>query len=128
MELSTIIPTPRTRLLNVITFKVKPMACMRINAARIEMGMEVPTIREALISPKNKKIITMDTKTAITMVCITLFKEDWMESLVSLTTTISRFSSSLCRVSITRLTSRDTSMAVALCCFFTPMEMVSLPS
>ena len=53
IELSTIIPTPSTKLLKVITFKVKPMACIRIRATRMEMGMEVPTIRDARISPKN---------------------------------------------------------------------------
>ena len=78
----------------MITFKVKPIACIRIRAARIEIGIDVPTISDARISPKNRKMITMDTRTAMAMVCITLFSEDWMESLVSLTTTISRFSSS----------------------------------
>ena len=47
-------PTPSTRLLRVITFKVKPMACININAAKMEMGMEVPTIKDAFTSPKNR--------------------------------------------------------------------------
>lgn len=42
IELSTIIPTPRTRLPRVIiTFSEKPMALIRISAARMEIGMEV---------------------------------------------------------------------------------------
>ncbi len=128
MELSTIIPTPSTMLLRVMTFKVKPMACIRIRATRMEMGMEVPTIREARISPKNTYIISMDTITAMAMVCHTLCKEELMESLVSLTTTISRFSSSAVSARIVRFTALDTSMAEALCCFLTPREMVSRPS
>ena len=61
-------PTPSTRLLRVITFSENPMALMEIRAAKIEMGMDVPTIRDAFRSPKNRNIITMDTTTAITMV------------------------------------------------------------
>jgi len=75
MELSTIIPTPSTRDERVTTFKVKPIALIAINVARIEIGIEVPTIRDALISPKNRKIIIMEIITAITMVSITLFKD-----------------------------------------------------
>ena len=69
----------------------------------------------------------MDTITAITMVCITLSKDVLMESLASLTTTISRPGSWAFRLAATLLTSFDTSMAVALCCFLMPTEMVSRP-
>ena len=48
MELSTIIPTPRTRALIVMTFREKPAAVIAINAIRIDVGMELPTIRDAL--------------------------------------------------------------------------------
>ena len=75
IELSTIIPTPRTRALRVIMFKEKPAAHMPTRAARIEIGMEVPTIREAFRSPKNRKMMTMDTMTAMIMVWNTDFKE-----------------------------------------------------
>ena len=61
-------PTPSTRLLRVMTFSENPMALMEIRAAKIEMGMDVPTISDAFRSPKNRNIITMDTTTAITMV------------------------------------------------------------
>ena len=54
IELSTIIPTPRTRLPRVITFREKPMALINMRAARMEIGMEVPTIRDAFTSPKNR--------------------------------------------------------------------------
>ena len=127
MELSTIIPTPSTKLDKVTTFKEKPITWIRIRAARIEIGIEVPTIRDALISPKNRKMISMETTTAITMVCITLFKEEVMLSLVSFTVTISRFSSASIRVLMVCFTDLETSTADALCCFLMPMEMVSSP-
>ena len=127
MELSTIIPTPSTRLDKVTTFKEKPITWIRIRAARMEIGMEVPTIRDALISPKNRKMISMETTTAITMVCITLFKEELISSLVSLTVMISRFSSASVRFLMVFLTALETSTAEALCCFLIPMEMVSSP-
>ena len=127
MELSTIMPTPSTRLDMVTTFKEKPMALIRIKAARMEIGMEVPTISDALISPKKRKMITMEMTTAITMVCITLFKEEVISSLVSLTVMISRFSSASIRVLMVLFTDLDTSTAEALCCFLMPTEMVSSP-
>ncbi len=127
MELSTIIPTPRTRLLRVITFRENPRALMEIRAARMEMGMEVPTIREAFRSPKNRKMITMDTRMAMTMVCITEFREDLIMSLLSLTTTISRLGSAASRRFMVLVTSLDTSTSVLLCCFLMPTAIVSLP-
>ena len=51
MELSTIIPTPKTMDPSVITFREYPLAHIMTNAVRIEIGMEVATIREALTSP-----------------------------------------------------------------------------
>ena len=75
IELSTIIPTPRTRLDRVMTFNVKPMVFMRMRAAKIDTGMEVPTIRDALISPKNSQMMSIATMTAMIMVWNTLFKE-----------------------------------------------------
>ena len=65
-------------------------------------------------------IISTDRQGRITFAnsyCHTLFKEELMESLVSLTTTISRFSSAAVSSRIVRFTSFDTSMAEALCCF-----------
>ena len=75
IELSTIIPTPRTRLDRVMTFNVKPMVFMRMRAAKIDTGMEVPTIRDALISPKNSQMMNIAIMTAMIMVWNTLFKE-----------------------------------------------------
>ena len=69
------------------------MTFIIIRAARIEIGIEVPTIRDALISPKNRKMMIMEIITAITMACITLFKDALISSLLSNTTTMSRSSS-----------------------------------
>ena len=127
IELSTIMPTPSTKLLRVITFRENPMALMEIRAARMEMGIDVPTIRDAFRSPKNRKIITMDTTIAIIMVCITEFKEDLIMSLLSLTTTISKLGSPDSSLFMVRITSFDTCTSVLLCCFLISMAMVSLP-
>ena len=51
MELSTIIPTPSTRDVSEITFKENPISDMAIKVSMIEIGIEVPTITEARISP-----------------------------------------------------------------------------
>ena len=48
MELSTIIPTPRTRPLIVIIFNEYPKLVRRISDIRMEVGIELPTIRDAL--------------------------------------------------------------------------------
>ena len=83
IELSTIIPTPRTRLDRVMTFNVKPMVFMRMRAAKIDTGMEVPTIRDALISPKNSQMMTIEITTARTIVCATSMRDDLMLSALS---------------------------------------------
>ena len=127
IELSTIIPTPRTRLPRVITFREKPMALIRINAARMEIGMDVPTIRDALMSPKNSHRMIMEMITAITMVSITLFKEALILSLLSSTTTMSRFGLLRSRRSMVLFTAFDTSPAEDSCCFLIASVMVSLP-
>ena len=68
MELSTIMPTPRTRALIVMTFKVKPTLVIRIMDTRMEVGIELPTIRDALISPKKSQMMIMEIITARTIV------------------------------------------------------------
>ena len=78
MELSTIIPTPRTRPLMVITFKENPKRVMRIRVIRMEVGMELPTIREALKSPKNRNRTTIDKTIPRISVCPT----DQMDSTI----------------------------------------------
>ena len=127
MELSTIIPTPRTRLDRVMTFREKPMAFIRIRAARMDTGMEVPTIRDAFMSPKNSQIMTMETTTAMIMVWNTLSRELEMDSLLSLMTTTSRAGSSAFRSSTIFSTSLDTSMLLLSWFFLMPRAMVSLP-
>ena len=69
-------PTPSTRLPRVMTFREKSIRCMRIRADRMEMGMDVPTIRDALISPKNSRMITMEMITAMIIVWYTDDRED----------------------------------------------------
>ena len=75
IELSTIIPTPSTRLPKVITLSENPMTLIITRAARIDTGMDVPTIRDAFKSPKNRKITTIDTIIAAIIVCNTLINE-----------------------------------------------------
>ena len=48
MELSTIMPTPSTRPLMVMIFREKPALVIRIRDTRMDVGMELPTIRDAL--------------------------------------------------------------------------------
>ena len=100
IELSTIMPTPRTRALIVMTFKENPTRVIRIRDTRMEVGIELPTIRDALKSPKNRKMMIMEITTAITMVSATSFKESWMESASSLATVMVR-SSVICRQKFT---------------------------
>ena len=127
IELSTIIPTPSTRLLSVITFREKPMTCIIISATRMDIGMDVPTIIDAFQSPKNRKRITMEMITAMIMVWNTDARDSSIISLLSFTTTIS--SSGLLRFncSIVRFTALDTSPAELSCCFLIPREMTSSP-
>ena len=61
-------PTPSTRLPSVMTFREKPMAPIKTRAARMDTGIEVPTINDALMSPKNSQMITMAAMTAIIIV------------------------------------------------------------
>ena len=51
------------------------MAPIKTTAPRIAKGMEEPTIREAFISPKKRKIISIEITTAIIMVWNTLDRE-----------------------------------------------------
>ena len=127
IELSTIIPTPKTRELKVMTFNEKPINAIRINDARIDTGIELPTIRDAFKSPKNKKMMTMDMITAMISVSATLFKELLISSLLSWTTTISRLGLSAFRFLMVLVTALVTSMALFFCCFLMDSTMVSLP-
>ena len=83
----------------VMTFREKTMDFIRIRAAKMDTGMEVPTIRDAFMSPKNSQIMTMETTTAMIMVWNTLSRELEMDSLLSLMTTTSRAGSSAFRSS-----------------------------
>ena len=127
MELSTIMPTPRTRALIVMIFKENPALVSAIKASRMEVGMELPTISDAFQSPKNRKMIAMEMMTASTMVSATSERESTMESAVSLAMVISRSGSSISSASMASFTASDTSMAELSCCFVMEMEMVSCP-
>ena len=127
IELSTIMPTPRTRLPSVITFSEKPMTFIITSAARMEIGIDVPTIMDALKSPKNRKIMTMETITAAIMVCSTLSRELLIISLLSSTTMISKLRFSARSRETVLLTALETSPAELFCCFFTPSTTVSAP-
>ena len=83
IELSTIMPTPRTRALIVMTFKENPTRVIRIRDTRMEVGIELPTIRDALISPKNSQMMTIEITTARTIVCATSMRDDLMLSALS---------------------------------------------
>ena len=111
----------------VTTFRENPITDIRIRAARIDTGMELPTIRDALISPKNRKMITMEMITAITMVVVTELSAEVICSLVSLTTIISSCGCSAFSVSIVRFTDFDTSTALLFCCFLMDRDTVSYP-
>ena len=65
--------------------------------------------------------------TAITIVVITLSREELMLSLLSLTTTISRFGLLRFKRSMVLFTDFETSPAEASCCFLIPREIVSFP-
>ena len=64
-----------------MTFREKPMAPIKTRAARMETGIDVPTISDALISPKNNQIITIEAMTARIIVSNTLSRELTIDSL-----------------------------------------------
>ena len=83
MALSTIIPMPITRAPMVIMFREKPMNFIKRNVTSSDTGMELPTIRLPLKSPKKinrtSMVITMPT----TSVCAMETRESMMVSLLS---------------------------------------------
>ena len=109
----------------VITFKENPICVITMRDIRIEVGMELPTIRDALKSPKNTKMIAMDISTAKTMVTATSCRDSKIESASSLATRISRSLSLALRASMASFTSSERAMAVECCCFVIEREMVS---
>ncbi len=71
MELSTIIPMAITSAPSVIIFREKPATAMTITVTSREIGMELPTIRLAFQSPKNRNRIIMDRITPMSSVLAT---------------------------------------------------------
>jgi len=127
IELSTIIPTPSVSALMVMVFKVKPIKLIKISADKMEIGMEVPTIRDAFKSPKNSQIMIMEIMIARTSVWATSFKELIILSASSRTVMICKFSSAPSRFAIVFFTALETETAVSLCCFVMERDTVSFP-
>ena len=110
-----------------MVFRESPISFMAIRETIIEIGMELPTIREAFKSPKNSQITAIEITTAKTSVSTTDFRASFMVSELSLT--ISRFKP-LCRSirSAARLlTWVDSSIAVLLCCLVISILTVGAP-
>ena len=71
-----------------MTFRLKPIICIRISDDRMDTGMELPTIMDAFRSPKNSHMMTMEMMMARIIVSITELRDDMMESLSSSTMVI----------------------------------------
>ena len=125
VELSTIIPTPSTRALRVITLRLKPMSCISMRDDRMDTGMELPTIIDAFRSPKNSQMMTMEMIMASTIVSITELRDDMMESLSSSTMVICRLGSLAVSSFTTRFTSFETFRVAASCCLLTVRATIS---
>ena len=83
MEESTIIPMAMTRDPSVTMFMENPIMLIRIRVRNREMGMEAPTIRLALKSPKNRNSTAMVNTTPNNRVSATLVRALIMEELAS---------------------------------------------
>ena len=103
------------------------MAPIKTTAPRIAKGMEEPTIREAFISPKKRKIISIEITTAIIMVWNTLDRELLMLSAESEITWISRLGFFPSNFLIKVFTSLLMAMSDLLCSLFKLKVMVSSP-
>ncbi len=80
MEESTIMPIAITREPIVTTLSEKPAKLIKINVASSEIGMELPTIRLALKSPKKIKSTSIEKTTPRTNVCPTELNDEIMLS------------------------------------------------
>ena len=108
-----------------MTFRLKPMSCIRIRDDRMDTGMELPTIMDAFRSPKNSHMMTMEMMMARIIVSITELRDDMMESLSSSTMVICRLGSLLVSSRTTRFTSFETSRVAASCCLLTVNATIS---
>ena len=88
----------------VMTFSEKPAEVIAISDNRIEVGIELPTIREAFTSPKKQENNNHRDTTARIMVTATSFKESRIVSAESFTISIVRSESSAVRVSMVSFT------------------------
>ena len=127
MDASTIIPIPSTNEPMDIRFSEKPAARISVRATITDIGIELPTISEALISPKNINKTIIESITAIISVLNTslidsLIYFELSNIVVMVKSLLFAFSSS-----ITLLTCFDTSTEVDDCCFVIANETTSSP-
>ena len=127
MELSTIIPTPRTSEDMVTMLREYPIAHMATRAVSMEIGIEVPTIRDAFRSPKNSIMMIMEMMMAMIMVSNTDVRELKILSEASSIIWILRFSSLASSSAIRFLACFDILTADSLCFFVRSSMMVSSP-
>ncbi len=99
IELSTIIPIAMTNAPKVTTLNVNPSIFMPIIVANREMGIELPTIRLALKSPKKINSTNMDKMTPNTSVSATEDNEEIIASLALYVTSITTVSLLACSLS-----------------------------
>ena len=99
-----------------------------MRAVRIEIGMEVPTMRDAFQSPKKMKMMTIEMMTAAIMVWKTDESELLIISASSCTTMMSRFSSFAFSSFTSDITSFDMETAEESWVFVILSIIVSLPS
>ena len=90
--------------------------------------MAVPMISDAFISPRNKKIISIESMIAIIIVSKTLFIELFTLFALSSTITASRFGSASCNFFKVFLTSFERDTVLADCVFVIDTTIHSSPS
>ena len=111
----------------MIRLSVKPDSRIAISAANREIGIELPTIRLARISPKNRNSVSIDRTIPIASVSPTDLSDSMISSAVFAVT--SRVTSGSARASSSNalLTWFATVTVLALCFFVTSILIFSDP-
>ena len=125
MDESTIIPMAMTSAPIVTILSENPAKLIKISVARRDIGIELPTIRLALKSPKKIKSTIIENTTPRTSVSATELKEDLMLSAASYATDICIAEFFAPTFPIRDLTWFDTSTVPSLCTFAMPMLILS---
>ena len=127
MALSTIIPIPMTRAPIVIIFRENPINFISKNVTKSDMGMELPTIRLPLKSPKkiNNTSIVMTIPTRSVSAMETM--ESMIVSLLSYTGVILISGLAALSLSITDVTLFDSVTALELWILEILTETFSVP-